>query len=141
MNSFYTSPRRTERSTTILQCSLKSSTLTPKTYSPWNIFPNGLPVSLPSHRYSYLALPIGPNRYGPRLAQQMRPIRSSACSGLTSTLMPTIRPVSGSSQDLPSVSLRRMSESRSPAATVLSYRSHVGSDTDYRNGVRISEDP
>ena len=44
MNTFYTSPRRTDRSTIVLQCSLKSSTLTPKIYSLRNIFPNDLPV-------------------------------------------------------------------------------------------------
>ena len=45
MNTFYTSPRGTDRSNTVLQCSLKSSTLTPKLYSLRNIFPNDLPVS------------------------------------------------------------------------------------------------
>ena len=74
MNTFYTNPRRTDRSTTVLQCSLKSSTLTPKIYSLQNIFPNGLPVS--ASRYSASASPIGPNRYGPRLAQPMRPMLS-----------------------------------------------------------------
>ena len=44
MNTFYTSPRRTDRSTIVLQCSLKSSTLTPKIYSLRNILHNGLPV-------------------------------------------------------------------------------------------------
>ena len=36
--------RRTDRSTIVLQCSLKSSTLTPKIYSLRNILHNGLPV-------------------------------------------------------------------------------------------------
>ena len=44
MNTFYTSPRRIDRSTIVLQCSLKRSTLTPKIYSLRNIFPNRLPV-------------------------------------------------------------------------------------------------
>ena len=42
MNTFYTSPRRTDRSTTVLQCSLKISTLTPKISSLRNIFPRGV---------------------------------------------------------------------------------------------------
>ena len=33
MNMFYTSPRRTDRSTIVLQCSLRAPTLTPKIYS------------------------------------------------------------------------------------------------------------
>ena len=33
MNMFYTTPRWTDRSTIVLQCSLRSSTLTPKIYS------------------------------------------------------------------------------------------------------------
>ena len=44
MNTFYTSPRRTDRSTIVLQCSLKSYALTPKIYSLRNILHNGLPV-------------------------------------------------------------------------------------------------
>ena len=44
MNTFYTSPRRTDRSTIVLQCSLRAPTLTPKIYSLWNIFTNDLPV-------------------------------------------------------------------------------------------------
>ena len=33
INTFYTSPRRTDRSTIVLQCSLRAPTLTPKIYS------------------------------------------------------------------------------------------------------------
>ena len=44
MNTFYTSPRRTDRSTIVLQCSLRAPTLTPKIYSLRNIFTNDLPV-------------------------------------------------------------------------------------------------
>ena len=81
---FYTSPRRTDRSTAILQCSLKSSTLIPK-YIPYGIsfltasrflHRTGLPSYRSAYRYSASASPIRPNRYGPRLSQPMRPMLS-----------------------------------------------------------------
>ena len=64
MNTFYTSPRRTDRSTIVLQCSLKSSTLTPK-----NIFLAGYLSSRP---------PGSLHRTG--LTDRSQPIRSSASS-------------------------------------------------------------
>ena len=65
MNTLYTSPRRTDRSTTVLQCSLKSSTLTPKF--------NGLPVSAPNRPF-YASVCV------PGLTDRSQPIRSSTCS-------------------------------------------------------------
>ena len=70
MNTFYTSPRRTDRSTIVLQCSLKSSTLTPKIYSLRNIFPNDLPVLCTEPASLRTGLRTGlhtrPNRSSPR---------------------------------------------------------------------------
>ena len=77
MNMFYTSPRRTDRSTTILQCSLKSSMLTPKIYSLRNIFPNGLPISA-QNRPSFV--PVYVSVLGLGLTDRSQPMRSSACS-------------------------------------------------------------
>ena len=77
MNTLYTSPRRTNRSTIVLQCSLNNSTLTPKIYSLRNIFPNGLPVSAPN-RPSFA--PICVSVLGLGLTDRSQPIRSSACS-------------------------------------------------------------
>ena len=79
MNTFYTSPSRTARSITVLQCSLKSSTLTPKISfltASWFLHRTGLPSYRSASRYSAWASPIGPNRSGPRLAQPMRPMLS-----------------------------------------------------------------
>ena len=80
MNTFIQVLRRTDKSTIVLQCSLKSSTLTPKIYFLRNIFPNGLPVSTPSRpSFAPVCVPVhvlGPNRSGPRLLQPIRPMLS-----------------------------------------------------------------
>ena len=77
MNTFYTSPRRTDKSTTVPQCSIMSSTLTPKIYSLRNIFPNGLSVSTPN-RPSFA--PVCVSVLGLGLTYRSQPIRSSASS-------------------------------------------------------------
>ena len=84
-NTFYTTPRRTDRNTTVLQCSLRSIYTNSQKYIPCGI--SSLTASrflhrigLPSHRrasrYSASASPIGPNRSGPQLLQPMRPMLS-----------------------------------------------------------------
>ena len=88
---FYTSPRRTDRSTIVFQCSLKSSTLTPKIYSLRNILHNGLPVLCTELAFFHtgLCLSTRPNRSVPTdpvlgffsrsgLTDRSQPIRSSA---------------------------------------------------------------
>ena len=74
MNTFYTSPRRTDRSTIVLQCSLMSSTLTPKIYSLRNIFPNDLPVLCTISVFLRTDLHLG--RTDLRLNTRPRPHRS-----------------------------------------------------------------
>ena len=62
---------------TVLQCSLKSSALTPKIYSLWNIFSNGLPVSA-LNRPSFVLVCVSVLGLG--LTDRSQPIRSSASS-------------------------------------------------------------
>ena len=62
---------------TILQCSLKRCTLTPKIYSLRNIFPNGLPIFAPNQP-SFV--PVGVSVLGLGLTNRSQPIRSLACS-------------------------------------------------------------
>ena len=76
---------RTDRSTIVLQCSLRAPTLTPK-YIPCGIsfftssrHPGSLHRTGVSDRYQptqFSASPIGPNRFGPRLLQPIRPMLS-----------------------------------------------------------------
>ena len=76
---------RTDRSTIVLQCSLRAPTLTPK-YIPRGIsffassrHPGSLHRTGVFDRYQPTrssAYPIGPNRFGPRLLQPIRPMLS-----------------------------------------------------------------
>ena len=54
---------------TVLQCSLRAPTLTPK------YIPHGISF-LTASRFTHSAKPIGPNRSGPRLLQPIRPMLS-----------------------------------------------------------------
>ena len=70
MHTFIQVLTRTDRSTIVLQCSLRAPTLTPK------YIPCGISFLASSVLCVEPAYPIGPNRLGPRLLQPIRPMLS-----------------------------------------------------------------
>ena len=80
MNTFYTSPFRTDGSTASTSMLIKELLHKLPNIFLTEYLSNGLPVSLPSHRSAYRcsasASPIGPNRSGPQLLQPIWPMLS-----------------------------------------------------------------
>ena len=79
MNTFYTSPSRTDRSTDSTSMLIKEVLHKLPNIFLTEYLSNGLPVSTPNrstYRFTYSASSIGSNRSSPRLAQPMRPMLS-----------------------------------------------------------------
>ena len=85
MNTFYTSPRRTYRSTHSTSMLIKELLHYLPKYIPYGIsfltasqflHRTGLPSHRSAYRFKYSASPIGSKRSGPRLLQLMRPMLS-----------------------------------------------------------------